>query len=53
MKITGTGNIPEPTNVIDALMGDRAEEWAKSFHSAHSEIDELNDQGAFSHNAAA
>ena len=46
-KITGSGIIPEPKNVVDALMGDRAEEWVKSIHS---EMDGLNDQGVFSHN---
>jgi hypothetical protein len=46
-KITGSGIIPEPKNVVDALMGERAEEWVKSIHS---EMDGLNDQGVFSHN---
>ena len=46
MKITGSGIIPEPKNVVDALMGDRAEEWVKSIHS---EMNGLNDQGVFSH----
>ena len=32
--------------MVDALMGDRAEEWVKSIHS---ERNGLNDQGVFSH----
>ena len=46
MEITGSGTIPEPKNVVDALMGDMAEEWVKS---VHSEMNGLNDQGIFSH----
>ena len=45
MKITGSGAIPEPKHVVDALMGDRVEEWVKPMHS---EMNELNDQGVFS-----
>ena len=45
MKITGSGIILEPKNVVGALMGDRAEEWVKSIHS---EMNGLNDQGVFS-----
>ena len=37
MKITGSGIIPEPKNVVDALMGDRGEEWVKSIHVAEQD----------------
>ena len=46
MKIAGSGTIPEPKNVVDALSCDRAEKWVKSIHS---ETNGLNDQGVFSH----
>jgi len=38
--------MPPPKNMVDALMGDRAEEWVSSIHK---EFTGLNDQGVFSH----
>ena len=37
---------PAPKNIMEALTGDRADEWAKSINA---EFDGLNDQGVFSH----
>ncbi|MBT5796252.1 MAG: hypothetical protein HOI09_02590, partial [Porticoccaceae bacterium] len=44
-KIADHG-MPAPKTMVEALMGDRAEEWVSSIHK---EFTGLNDQGVFSH----
>ena len=46
VKVMGSGEEPPPKTIIEALMGDRAEEWVASIHS---EFKGLCDQGVFSH----
>ena len=45
-KIVGAGEEPPPKNIVEALMGDRAEEWVESIYS---EFKGLCDQKVFSH----
>ena len=46
-KIKSTGETPDPTCVVDALMGNDAEGWVESLYR---EFDGLDAQGVFSHN---
>ena len=45
-KIIGAGETPPPKTIVEALMGDRAEEWVESIYS---EFKGLEEQGVFSH----
>ena len=45
-RVTGTGHNPDPKTVIEALMGEEGEEWARSLHK---EMTGLNKQEVFSH----
>ena len=48
MKITGSSAISEPKTVVNALMGDRTEEWIKSLCTFRYEWIDY-DQGVFPH----
>jgi len=45
-KVIGAGETPPPKTIVEALMGDRAEEWVESIYS---EFKGLEEQGVFSH----
>ena len=45
-KVIGSGEEPPPKNIVEALMGDRAEEWVESIYK---EFNGLCDQKVFSH----
>jgi hypothetical protein len=45
--VIGSGEEPPPKTIVEALMGERAEEWVESIYS---EFNGLEDQGVFSHN---
>ena len=45
-KVIGAGETPPPKTIVEALMGERAEEWVESIYS---EFKGLEEQGVFSH----